>query len=81
MGGCNIGVVPTTIPRGIIWATILNSEREYSLFPGCRNGRRHDTILTRYADYLGVLVGAVIGGSHRGTILYRNAELVKGLQF
>ena len=39
------------------------------------------TILTRYADYLGVLVGAVRGGSHRGTILYRNAELVRGLQF
>ena len=40
------------------------------------------TILTRYADYLGVLVGAVIGGiRHRGTILYRNEELVRGLQF
>ena len=26
-------------------STILNSEREYSFFPGCRNGRRHDTIL------------------------------------
>ena len=39
------GFFPTTIPRGIIWATILNSEREYSFFPGCRNGRRHDTIL------------------------------------
>ena len=29
----NIGVVPTTISLGIIWATILNSEREYSFPP------------------------------------------------
>ena len=35
--------------QALVGATILNSEREYSFFPGCRNGRRCGTILHRKA--------------------------------
>ena len=38
--------------------------------------------LSRYADYLGVLVGAVRGGIRCcGTILYKKAGTSRGLQF